>query len=152
MVESAKDFPKALEKKGFRLERRTKDKSFYFYYQGRKTQIHTKISEGKSEDLRNTLLAKIKQQMCLDSTGQVSSFIDCSLDEPDYIKLLIAKGLLRTQESVCAGYFDFSTMPGTVATVRPHEPRSVACGSATASFSWRVARDRRSAAHGRPGT
>ena len=94
MVESAKAFEDALKKKGFRLERRTRDKMFYFYHQGRKTQIHTKISEGRGEDLRNTLLGKIKQQMCFDTTAQVSEFIECSIDEPGYINHLRAKKIV----------------------------------------------------------
>ena len=94
MVESAKDFERALTKKGFRLERKTGDKIFYFYHQGRKTQIHTKISQGRSEDLRSALLGKIKQQMFLDSPAQLSSFIDCRFDESDYIAHLVAKGVL----------------------------------------------------------
>jgi len=99
MVESAKSFEKALTKKGFQLERQTTDKLFFFYYQGKKTQIFTKISHGKGEDLRPPILSKIKGQMFLDSSAQLSSFIDCKFGHEDYIALLVAKGHITPQQA-----------------------------------------------------
>jgi len=94
MVQSARAFEAALTRKGFRLERRTRDKIFYLYHLGRKTQVWTKISEGRGEDLRNTLLGKIKQQMHFDTTSQVSEFIECSIDGPGYVRFLQGKSVL----------------------------------------------------------
>jgi hypothetical protein len=94
MRASAKDFEGALNRKGFFLDRRTDDKIYYFYYQGLKTHIHTKVSMGKSEDLRDKLLGNIKRQMNFDSTAQLLQFIDCSLDEGAYIAHLKAKQVI----------------------------------------------------------
>jgi hypothetical protein len=94
---AAKDLESALKKKGFRLDRQTDDKIFYFYYKEKKTSIHTKLSHGKGEDLRDKLIANIKRQMCLDSSGQVEDFAECSLTEDQYIEHLIAKQIISTQ-------------------------------------------------------
>jgi hypothetical protein len=94
MAESARQFERALLEKGFRLERRTRDKIFYFYHKGLKTQVHTKISEGRGEELRNKLLGEIKRQMFFDNTQQVTLFIDCSIDEANYIAHLQEKNVI----------------------------------------------------------
>ena len=93
-AESAKDFERALLKKGFQLDRRTGDKIFFFYHAGRKTRVHTKISEGRGEDLRSKLLGHIKRQMFFDTTAQLSEFIDCSIDEAAYVEHLRRKQIL----------------------------------------------------------
>jgi hypothetical protein len=94
MAESARKFERALLSKGFRMDRRTGDKIFVFYHGGRKTEVHTKISEGRGEELRNKLLGLIKRQMFFDNTAQVSEFIECSIDEPAYIEHLRRKQIL----------------------------------------------------------
>jgi hypothetical protein len=98
MAASAREFERALLRKGFRLERSSKDKIFYFYHQGKKTEVHTKISQGRGEDLRDKLLGKIKQQMYFDTTAQVGRFIDCSIDEQAYLIHLRGKIQLPAAE------------------------------------------------------
>ena len=91
---AAGDLEAALKKKGFLLERSTTDKLFFFYYKGRKTQIHTKISHGRGETLRDKLCAAVKKQMCFETSRQLSDFVECSLDQDDYINLLKDKRII----------------------------------------------------------
>jgi len=52
MNSKARELRSALALKGFSLERKTTDDLFYFYFGGKKTQVHTKISMGRGEELR----------------------------------------------------------------------------------------------------
>jgi hypothetical protein len=90
----ARELRSALELKGFSLERKTTDDLFYFYFQGKKTQVHTKISMGRGEEIRSGLLSKIKNQMCLDTNAQLGEFIKCPMTLDSYIQHLQAKGIL----------------------------------------------------------
>ncbi len=94
MPESAREFEKALLKKGFRLERQNTDKLFFLYYDNKRTQIWTKVSHGRGEELRAALLSKIKHQMQFDTTDQLVRFIDCSLSHAEYIEFLTSKDAL----------------------------------------------------------
>lgn len=58
---------------------------------GEKTQIHTKVSFGPSEDIRDTLLKKIKIQLQLDSK-EIERFIDCPMVHDEYVTTLRKKG------------------------------------------------------------
>ena len=91
---SAREFEKALLQKGFQLERRTTDKLFYFYHDGKKTQVHTKISEGRGITLGKPLLSAIKRQMFFDSPVQLEQFIECTIDQAAYIELLRVKNAI----------------------------------------------------------
>lgn len=91
MVISARALESALKEKGFRLDRKTNDKVYYFYYGEKKTQIHTKISFGKSEDLRDRLIGIIKRQMFFDSAQQLTDFIHCRLTLEAYVEHLKEK-------------------------------------------------------------
>lgn len=91
---SARDFERALLQKGFQLERRTTDKLFYLYHDGKRTKVHTKVSEGKGITLGKPLLGAIKRQMYFDSPAQLSQFIDCTIDGPAYIEHLKAKQVI----------------------------------------------------------
>lgn len=95
MVFSAKDFKSALTKKGFASDRRTTDEIYYLYYQGKKTSVHTKVSMGKGEDLRDALLAKIKRQLQLDTASQLQDFVTCPMTGEAYAQLLVNKGVIE---------------------------------------------------------
>ncbi len=91
----ATQYRSALEKKGFRLERRTNDYLYYFYYDGKKTSIHTKVSMGKGEDIRVKLLSMIRHQLRLDNSTQLQKFIECPMEYPDYVQHLKVKGVIQ---------------------------------------------------------
>ena len=85
------DYRKALRAKGFKSERSTGDEIFYLYVGGEKTPIHTKVSFGPSEDIRDTLLKKIKIQLQLDSK-EIERFIGCPMFHDEYVTTLRTKG------------------------------------------------------------
>ena len=89
---STGEYKSALNKKGFRLERSTKDDVFYLYVNDARTSIHTKISHGASEDIGNPLMKMIKTQLCLDSK-EIEQFIDCPMKHEDYVNALKERGI-----------------------------------------------------------
>lgn len=89
------DYRRALQRKGFRLERSTTDDFYYLYHQGKKTSVWTKISHGKGEELRAKLLGVIRGQLRLDSSNQLGEFLTCSLD---YVAHLRAHGVVVAGE------------------------------------------------------
>jgi len=80
---------KALLSKGFQ-ETDSNHKFFFFYYNGKKTAIRTKISHGKKE-YDDSLINFMKKELYLDK-GELEGLINCSLSETDYIKILKDKG------------------------------------------------------------
>jgi hypothetical protein len=97
MVYSIRDCRSALLKKGFQLERRTTDEMFYLYYDGKKTSVHTKLSHGRGEDLRDKILGKIRGQLRLETAGQLCNFIECPMTGPDYAAYLIEKRVIAPE-------------------------------------------------------
>jgi len=91
----SKEFTKALNAKGFQLERHSKDDIYYFYYEGKKTQIHTKVSQGAREDLGPTLLKKIQIQLYLNKRQLLLDFAKCPMTHQEYIDYLKSEGFLR---------------------------------------------------------
>jgi hypothetical protein len=84
----------ALTRKGFRPERHTAHDIYYYYHNGRRTAVWTKLSQGKSEDLRDPILKLIRGQLRLDTNAQLSDFIECPLTAEDYLRHLLDKGVL----------------------------------------------------------
>lgn len=90
----ARELEDALKKKGFALDRATDDKIYYLWFEGRKTQVWTKISHGSGEELRFRLLKLIQRQLCLDTQAQLRDFIEGGMDGAAYISFLITKGVI----------------------------------------------------------
>lgn len=88
------EYKKALLSKGFRSDRDTGDEFLYFYFEGKKTQIHTKISHGMREDVGPGLLKMIQRQLKLDKS-QTIKFAKCPLTHEEYIKHLQEVGVLH---------------------------------------------------------
>ena len=88
---NSKEYKKALESKGFRHERSTGDDIYYFYFQDKKTQIHTKISHGAREDIGPALFKMIQKQLKL-SSRQTVYFAKCPLTHEKYIEHLQEQG------------------------------------------------------------
>jgi hypothetical protein len=84
-----------LQSKGFRPEKR--DHIFYrFYVHGRKSDVRTKISHGATQ-CSTPLLSHMAKQVHL-SADQFAQLLDCPLTVDDYIRILVAKGILGPDE------------------------------------------------------
>ena len=94
MVYSCRACRAALEKKGFVLERRTRDDLYYLYYAGKKTSVFTKVSQGRGEDLRDRILGKIRMQLRLETNNQLRDFVECPMTGDDYAAYLIEKDVI----------------------------------------------------------
>ena len=79
---------KALQRKGFVEERKTKHIAYRFYYRNARTDIATLVSRGSdSIDLSSSLLSQMAEQ-CGVSNENFRGLIDCSLSEAEYIQLV----------------------------------------------------------------
>jgi len=82
---------RALLKKGF--QKVNKDhKILIFYYNGKKTAIHTKISHGTKE-ISDRLIGSMAKQTSL-TKSQFEDVVDCHLKETDLITIYSEKGIL----------------------------------------------------------
>lgn len=95
-VIARRDLEHALARKGFRKEEASRNHRFWwFYYQGKKTHIFTKISRGSAyKDYGDDLLTKVKLQLRLDTIQQLRDLVDCSMTKQDYILHLKRKGII----------------------------------------------------------
>lgn len=82
----------SLERKGFAVED-SKDIMFRHFYQGKRTGIWTKISQGNHE-IHDSLLGSMKKQLKLRSKKEVCDLCDCSMSSEEYITILKAQGHL----------------------------------------------------------
>lgn len=79
----------SLEKKGFQKStKKGRDHEFFFFYHnGKKTNIFTKISYGERE-IHDHNCSNMARQIKL-SNPQFKEFVDCPLELKDYVQLLI---------------------------------------------------------------
>lgn len=84
---------KSLTHKGFR-EVEGRDHIFYFFYlNGKKTSVFTKMSHS-DEEIGDKLIKNMKNQMKL-SKEQFFDFVKCTLTEEEYTKYLLDNGYIR---------------------------------------------------------
>ncbi|GEM_PF-2528959 len=90
-----KDIMKNLPKKGF-VEINNRDHSwYYFYYNGNKTIVKTKVSHTpKLKTYSGQLLGALKSQLYLDSSLDVKKLCECPMEESEYIGVLKSKSLI----------------------------------------------------------
>jgi len=91
-----KDMLSALTRKGF-VERETggKDHKFFdFVYDGKLTGISTKISHGSDKTYRDHNFSKVKKQMRLEKSNDLSNFANCTLTHEKYIDYLAEKKII----------------------------------------------------------
>ncbi len=86
----------ALVKKGFKKDN-TNHFYFWYYYNGKKTSLRTRVSHGINEYGSN-LLGQVKIQMKLNDIQQLLSFIDCDLKKKQYQSHLFNIGFLRNKD------------------------------------------------------
>jgi hypothetical protein len=84
-----KDIVSALLQKGFH-QSNTHHMVFWLYDGETKTGVKTRISHGKSE-YGDNLLAKMRQQLGLDTKAQLFDLVKCPLSHQDYLDLLVKK-------------------------------------------------------------
>lgn len=91
-----RDFVSSLNRKGFREDvskrKRRPHDFFYLYYNGKKTSIRTHVSRGNDE-INDPLINRIQKQMHL-TKQQLFAFVECSVSESEYIKILKKNGNL----------------------------------------------------------
>lgn len=87
----------ALLKKGFKEAQKNRDHDYFFFYvDGVKTPIRTKMSHGGhgKESLGEPLIQKIKDEMRFETKDQLLKFIECTFSYDDYKDMLNRKGLI----------------------------------------------------------
>jgi predicted RNA binding protein YcfA (HicA-like mRNA interferase family) len=90
----ARDAAQALQQKGFK-EERGRDHIYYFFYRnGVKTRISTKISHNE-KDLTDNLCKFMARQTQL-SLSQFRNLVDCSMSGQDYLAHLMKIDYFQT--------------------------------------------------------
>lgn len=87
------DIKKALCDKGFVL-RDTHHHRYLFFWKGRKTTVHTKISHSLTE-YGDNLLSEMARQLKLKRKQFVEGFIRCPLTKEAYTEILIKEGHIK---------------------------------------------------------
>jgi hypothetical protein len=86
----------ALTAKGFKKV--DNDHHFYFlYHNGKKTVVRTKISHGERE-ISDKNCGHMARQMQI-TTPQFKEFVDCKIENKDYVDILIKNGVLERPPS-----------------------------------------------------
>jgi len=88
----AKDVEKALCKKGFEKSN-TDHRVFWFYIDGARTNIHTKISHN-SQDIDDYLQSCMARQMQL-TKNDFLLFVSCQMNFKTYIERIKSSGVLK---------------------------------------------------------
>jgi hypothetical protein len=87
-----KDIHKALTGKGFRVVE-SHHEMLWFFVQGKKTSIRTRLSHG-SEEYDDSLLGLMAKQLKL-RRADLDRLIECPLTENEYVNKLIHDGHVR---------------------------------------------------------
>lgn len=82
----------SLERKGFKKETNHDHYKFYFYIDGKRASVNTKISLGENE-IGEPLIKRMSDQMKLNKS-QFIDFVSCTISEERYIDILREKGFL----------------------------------------------------------
>lgn len=93
MPAKVRDVESALTQKGFQEAPNRDHRYFFFYVDGKKTRVNTKISRSDSEihDRNCSLMAR---QMKL-TNRQFRDFVDCHLGLQEYTRLLTQNGHVK---------------------------------------------------------
>ena len=95
MPQKVREVKRALKKKGFHEEER--DHWYYFFYfNGKKTDIYTKISHGETE-IATPFCSAMARQLRLNGS-QFENFVDCDLTSEKYLKHLTDAKHLQVSE------------------------------------------------------
>jgi hypothetical protein len=87
---------KSLPKKGFVEDEQAKHRYFHHEIDGKRTGFYTFVSRGSGyKTIDDSLFKCMKQQLGLDSSGQVRDLLQCPISGAEYVRLLKAKGRLK---------------------------------------------------------
>jgi hypothetical protein len=97
LPQQARNVRDALLKKGFKdADKRNPDHDFYFFYHnGKKTSVFTKISHGERE-IHDGNCSNMAKQMKL-SKKQFNDFVDCPLELKHYVQHLIQGNYIQQE-------------------------------------------------------
>ncbi len=85
---------KNLKEKGFVMTEGGDHEVYTFEYQGLRTDASTIISRGSGyKDYGSKLLSNMSHHLFL-TKNQLLSLIDCPMEQPDYERILITKGVI----------------------------------------------------------
>ena len=76
----------SLKSKGFNERTKRDHYCFFFYYEGKKTSIHTKFSHGRR--IFPGILDKMRRQLYLKESGQLEDLLSCDMDGTEYQDVL----------------------------------------------------------------
>ena len=85
------DINRNLQKKGF-VSRPGDHNYYFFYFEGKKTDIFTKVSHS-SDEVGDPLISKMSKQLKL-SKEQFLKFVRCTIKEEEYKEILVEQGYL----------------------------------------------------------
>lgn len=98
MPRKAKDVMKALLKKGFREDNGRDHHYCFFYANGKKTIIKTKVSRGASHsDVPDVILNKMQKQLHLPKK-EFNEYLNCTFSEEEYKNYLVSHGIVKTEK------------------------------------------------------
>ncbi len=86
-VDRVADLRQALLRKGFTKKNKGDHYRFFFFHEGKKTRVHTKISRGRNIKAKD--IHQIRKQLHLTGKGQLEDFVECHLTECAYRAHLI---------------------------------------------------------------
>lgn len=89
---STNQLKNALLAKGFVCSN-THHEMYWFHVNGKKTSLHTYISNGVHK-YEKELLGKVKRQIGLQAWDEFQRFVDCPMQYQEYLKLLVSRKLV----------------------------------------------------------
>ena len=78
--------------KGFQVEE-SHHEFLWFYFNGKRTRIKTRLSHGKKE-YSPGLISAMKKQLILKSQKEIEDLLNCPMSEEQYIEILLKCGEL----------------------------------------------------------
>lgn len=87
MVFKAREVAASLCGKGFQVDSKRDHRYYFFYYDGKKSSIQTKISHNAVE-IDDYLCSAMSRQIRL-TRPQFKNFVECPLTGEEYLKLMI---------------------------------------------------------------
>jgi hypothetical protein len=87
LVFKAKEVSASLSSKGFREDRKRDHRYYFFYHDGKKSSIYTKISHN-ADEIDDYLCSAMSRQIKL-TRAQFKDFVECPLKADEYLRLMI---------------------------------------------------------------
>jgi len=92
-VYNTSTFIKAIEKKGF-VRDKTHHDMFWYHFDGKKTSVRTRTSQGEME-FNDGLLSQRRKQIGLSNKKQMLDLMNCPLKADELKQILIENGRIK---------------------------------------------------------